>query len=102
MSATAMWVIGIALGALLSVIGFLVNLSLSQLKTAFDQLLKRIDKITDTLDAHNTDLIRVLSRNDIQSQFIDNHTEDIEELKREITKINLNCANNQHRKHTKE
>jgi uncharacterized membrane protein YgaE (UPF0421/DUF939 family) len=95
MSEQAMWIVGGILTVLLTVIGTMISIG-------FNLLLKRIDKITDTLDAHNTDLIRVLSRNDIQSTFIDNHTEEIESLKREITKINLNCANNQHRKHTKE
>jgi uncharacterized membrane protein YgaE (UPF0421/DUF939 family) len=95
MSEQAMWIVGGILTVLLTVIGFMISIG-------FNLLLKRIDKITDTLDAHNTDLIKVLSRNDIQSQFIDEHTEEIDNLKREIIKINLNCANNNHRKHQKE
>jgi predicted PurR-regulated permease PerM len=102
MNETAMWAIGIILFAMLSIIGFLVNMSLTQLKAAFNQLLSRIDKISQTLDNHNTDLIKILSRNEVQSQFIDGHTEDIEYLKREISDMKLNCASNNHRKIAKQ
>ncbi len=98
----AMWAIGIIVTLSAAIIGFLIKFSLDGLKNSFEQLLKRIDKISDTLDSHNKDLITVLSRNDVQSQFIDSHTDDIEELKRKITEININCAANNHRKHAKE
>jgi hypothetical protein len=109
MSATAMWVIGIVVGTLLSIIGVLVRFSFNQLnytfkelKKGFNDVLLEVGKIRETLSEHNTDLIKVLSRNDTLSTFTDKNMEEIELLKKEITKINLNCANNQHRKHTKE
>ena len=105
MTATAMWAVGIVLTLLLAVIGFLVKLSLDQLKTTFVDLKKgfndvliEVGRIRETLSEHNTDLIKVLSRNDTLSIYVDKNMEEIEELKREITKINLNCASNKHRK----
>ncbi len=96
-----MWAIGIVLSILIAIIGVLLRFSVNQLKGAFDQLIKRIDKISDTLDKHNHDLITVLSRNDIQSQSIDSHTEEIEKLKRDVSDINMHCATKGHRKPTK-
>jgi archaellum component FlaC len=102
-------IVGTVIGVLLTAIGFLIKVVFSQFKTgmvelkeSFNQLLLRIDKISDTLDSHNRDLITVLNRNEIQSQFIDSHTEEIEELKNKIQKIEINCATNNHRKHAKE
>lgn len=95
MTDVAMWAIGIIIAAGLAVIGYLIN-------NSFYQLIKRIDKISDTLDAHNKDLITVLNRNEVQSQFIDSHTDEIERIYEKIQKIELNCAlNNHHKKATK-
>ena len=102
-------IVGTVIGVLLTAIGFLIKVVFSQfkegiiqLKEGFNQLILRIDKISDTLDSHNRDLITVLNRNEIQSQFIDSHTEEIEELKNKIQKIEINCATNNHRKHARE
>lgn len=97
MSEVAMWAIGIILGVMVMVIGGLVKVSFDQLKNSFNELLKRIDKISDTLDSHNTDLIKILSQNNVQSQFIDDHTDAIEQLKRDVTKIQITCATNNHK-----
>ena len=95
MTDVAMWAVGIIIAAGLAVIGYLIN-------NSFYQLIKRIDKISDTLDAHNKDLITVLNRNEVQSQFIDSHTDEIERIYEKIQKIELNCAlNNHHKKATK-
>lgn len=79
------------IGALLSIIGTFIII-------AFNKLMEKIDKITVTLESHNNDLIKILSRNEVQSQFIDGHTDDIEELKRQITNIQINCATKNHRR----
>jgi predicted PurR-regulated permease PerM len=98
MSVTAMWAIGIVLSVLLSIIGFLVVFSFNQLKSAFQDVLLEIKNIRETLSTHNTDLIRILSRNDVQSQFIDAHTEEIDIIKKTLLEIQLNCAIKNHAK----
>jgi predicted PurR-regulated permease PerM len=101
MSTEAMWAMGMVLTLLIAIIGILLKFGFNQLRSSFDQLLNRIDKISETLDKHNNDLITVLSRNDIQSQFIDSHTEDIDNIKRDIAEINMNCAKNNHLRTTR-
>ena len=113
MSATAMWAVGIVVGILLSVSGFLAKFALEQMKSSvvelrqsftemFNKLIDRVDKISTNLDTNNKDIITVLNRNEINSQFIDNHTDEIEEIKEKIQKLELNCAlNNHHKKATK-
>jgi len=97
MNDVAMWSIGIVLTILFSIIGFLLNL----VKSGFSQLLVRIDKISATLETHNEKLITILSRNEIQSEWLDSHENEIDELKREVNAIKLNCAANNHRKNLK-
>ena len=94
MSETMMWVVG----TLLSIIFGIVGVSLNMVKGSFNQLLTRIDKISETLDIHNEKLIKVLTMYASQSQFIDAHTEEIDQIKRDILDMKINCATNGHKK----
>jgi peptidoglycan hydrolase CwlO-like protein len=109
MSEVAMWAVGIVLALLLSVIGVLIKFSFNVLSTSFTELkegvgqlshdlLLKIDKITESLQSTNQEFIKILSRNDVQSQFIDGHTDEIERLKEKIAEIQINCALNKHKK----
>jgi hypothetical protein len=109
MSETAMWAVGIVLALLLSVIGVLIKFSFNVLSTSFTELkegvgqlshdlLLKIDKITESLQSTNQEFIKILSRNDVQSQFIDGHTDEIERLKEKIAEMQINCALNKHKK----
>jgi hypothetical protein len=97
---TLMWAGGIIIGIFCAIIGFLVKFSLDQLKESFRQLLSRIDKITDTLDKHNSDLIKVLSFNDVTQRFVDDHTDEIERIKEDIKNIQITCASSNHKRKT--
>jgi hypothetical protein len=108
MSEVAMWAVGIVLALLISVIGVLVKFSFNVLSTSFTELkegvgqlshdlLLKIDKITESLQSTNQEFIKILSRNDVQSQFIDGHTDEIERLKEKIAEMQINCALNKHK-----
>lgn len=95
----------VAIGAGFSVIGWIFKLGI-------DNLLKKIDKITETLEIHNEKfisqnekLITILSRNEIISEWVDNHENRLDEQEKKIDKIEtsindirVSCAANNHKK----
>lgn len=94
MNETAMWAVGIVIAVLLGSLGFMVKFSLDQLKESFKTLIFRIDRITTTLEAHNDKLITILSKHEITTEWIDNHEQRLDDVEKNIHKIEIDIATN--------
>ena len=86
MDSASIWV----LSALCSIIGFLIVFGGTQ-------LLKRIDKIADTLEVHNDKLISILTKHEVTSQWLDNHEKEIDDIKAKQTRLELKFASHKHK-----
>lgn len=96
MDTVSMWAVGGIVAALLAVIGGLITFSVSQLKHSFQTLIVRIDRITVTLETHNDKLITILSKHEITTEWLDNHENRLDDVEKQVHKIELNCASNLH------
>ena len=94
MNETAMWAVGLVIAGLATALGIMVKFSLDQLKESFKTLIFRIDKITTTLESHNDKLITILSKHEITTEWIDNHEQRLDDIEKNIHKIEIDIASN--------
>ena len=78
--------------------GFLVTSILIAAGYIGTALVKRVDKISDELEKHNTELIKVLTMHKYMSEKMGTMQGEIEEHDEQIRAMQLNCANNNHSK----
>lgn len=86
MNPVVLWV----LSALCTIIGTLLIIG-------FNLLLKRIDKIAETLEVHNDKLISILTKHEVTSNWLDAHEKEIDDLKHKTTKLENRLATHKHK-----
>jgi len=116
--ATIGWIITIAIfiiGLLATVIGKLKaevsqkkKEQFDELKTSIKELVDKFELMTQNMVSQNQKIIETLSKYELLSKFIDDHTDELHRhgeritgIDKDIQSMKLNCAANNHRKNLK-